>query len=502
MVIANSNKHIAPYWNSSTNLKMGLNQLGIRNVAEQMFARLLPGLNNVSSRIRYYSFYCWLIQHFYKDKDYVNEKDFNPYLRRAELLLAFINGTKDNSQGIPGINYVLQQFQDNIEFISLKEGAKNSDGSYWANPGGIFRQYYSASLEEIGLIGVNVNSSQIYNITRNDGFVNGEILAESFASSVGDDGRLFLNLLTQDDVNVEELRKLNDSFSMKLMPDTSHERNILQRLLLQKDQPASDSLTFHRHNTIKYVLEYLYINNVSLDAIGFSKHMYLEYHRGQKDLTTWGWYAYFLDDNWQYQLTRLFHSVLLIIKNSKDLWTPIENVLENISNSIINDMGIEASTPLNELLSMISLSNNNTVTDAVNNLLWYYKENVSMIDESVQHYHEINVEYETFFDFMRKVTNNLQNSTSTFIKQLVTEDVIYRHYSVSFRKMLQTGLATQKFSIESGCLRFIDDWDTSHTSPRIDTLRNFLIDLRLINIDGKVSPLGVELLSAMNNEHS
>ena len=52
MVIANTDKHVAPYWNDGINLKLGLNQLGIRNVAEQLFAKLLPGLNNVSSRIR------------------------------------------------------------------------------------------------------------------------------------------------------------------------------------------------------------------------------------------------------------------------------------------------------------------------------------------------------------------------------------------------------------------------------------------------------------------
>ena len=140
------------------------------------------------------------------------------------------------------------------------------------------------------------------------------------------------------------------------------------------------------------------------------------------------------------------------------------------------------------------------VTNAINNLLWYYKMDVDFMGKSEQHYHDIGVEVENFCDFMGRVKQSLDSPFYDYVRRLLVEDVIFRHYRVSFRKMLQTGLATQKFSIENGNIRFIEDWPTSHTSPRIDTLRDFMIDLRLINKDGNLTELGVELFKRMNDE--
>ena len=61
--------HKVPFFNKTADLKAVLNQLGLRNASEVLYTSLLPGLNNVSNRIRYYSFYCWLIGEFYKNRE-------------------------------------------------------------------------------------------------------------------------------------------------------------------------------------------------------------------------------------------------------------------------------------------------------------------------------------------------------------------------------------------------------------------------------------------------
>ena len=71
-----TNTHIVPFFNKTADLKVGLNQLGLRNASEALFTSLLPGLNNVSNRIRYYSFYCWLIGEFYKNRESFTDKEF------------------------------------------------------------------------------------------------------------------------------------------------------------------------------------------------------------------------------------------------------------------------------------------------------------------------------------------------------------------------------------------------------------------------------------------
>ena len=73
------------------------------------------------------------------------------------------------------------------------------------------------------------------------------------------------------------------------------------------------------------------------------------------------------------------------------------------------------------------------------------------------------------------------------------------------RKLHQTGLATQKFIIEDGHLRYIDGWDSTYTSPRIDTLKQFLRDLGLIEDDNGLQTLtssGKDLLNQLQNEYT
>ena len=151
--IANKNTHVVPFWGKESDLKVGLNQLGIRNVAEQLFVTLLPGLNNVSARIRYYSFYCWLLCKFYEGRNEADKKTFVTYIRKSELLSALIHATvSEMSEGIPGIQYAQDHYPKGTVLYNLHSGIYKDDGStqhtYWAMSGGVFRQYYSASLVE------------------------------------------------------------------------------------------------------------------------------------------------------------------------------------------------------------------------------------------------------------------------------------------------------------------------------------------------------------------
>lgn len=94
-----------PFMGEGIKINAGLNQLGMRSIGEQLFNKLLPGLNNVPSRIRYYSFYCWLFNRFYEGIEEAKVSDFQFYYKKAEYLLALINSDKT---GIPGSTYAIK----------------------------------------------------------------------------------------------------------------------------------------------------------------------------------------------------------------------------------------------------------------------------------------------------------------------------------------------------------------------------------------------------------
>lgn len=480
MVIGNTNKHIAPYWGSEPNLKHGLNQLGIRNVAEQLFSTLLPGLNNVSVRIRYYSFYCWIIHQFYVGKDYIIDKEFNPFIRRAELLLALINATLDDSIGIPGINFASALLENGDNTFSLTKGADIENSStYWANAGGIFRQYYVASLVELGLIGQNDKYPSIYNITKVEGYINGQMLADKFSKSVGEQAVTFLDAIKKGEISLDELHAMNAAFNMKNLSEITEERLCLQNMLLQHDNPLKTDGSIHRRKTILMILEYLHTNRVALKPLLFSQHIYSQY-RESEDTTQWGWYAYYLDNSWQYQLTQIFHNILIILKNSEKLWTPVNEVSDSIAMDTISNFNVRPEISVEEFIAiMTDEPRHNPTAENFRILFRLYRDNCHHVKTSEQHYQDLNILSENFCDFMKMVNSSLQKRIFDFIKSLV-EDIIYRHYRVSFRKMMQTNMATQKFAFENGCLRFLEGWEATNTAPRIDTIRNFLLDLNII----------------------
>ena len=82
------NNFYAPFMGDNQSLSVGLNPLGIRTASEQLFTTLLPGLNVVTLRIRYYSFYCWLLKRFFAQRSHANLVEFRRHLRLSELLMA------------------------------------------------------------------------------------------------------------------------------------------------------------------------------------------------------------------------------------------------------------------------------------------------------------------------------------------------------------------------------------------------------------------------------
>ena len=67
------------------------------------------------------------------------------------------------------------------------------------------------------------------------------------------------------------------------------------------------------------------------------------------------------------------------------------------------------------------------------------------------------------------------------------------------RKFSQNGVPTQKLTIENGYVRGLSTYDATHSSPRINTLRNYATDLGLIE-GYKLTPKGMELLKMLEND--
>ena len=477
-----TNTHIVPFFNKTADLKVGLNQLGLRNASEALFTSLLPGLNNVSNRIRYYSFYCWLIGEFYKNRESFTDKEFYKYIRYSEYLLALIHSRGQDVDGIPGITYALSTRSQGGPNFDLQSGTYNSQGNtksetYWVNAGGVLRQYYSSLLKDIAILKENNEKNSILNISKEDGLVSGSMLADEFAKNVGEDGPKFLKIVQRGNVSAEELNSLESSFNMRKFPQKSN---------------------------------YHYLKHFSQNGTkeSFTKYMYDEFLNGHSDDDcVLGWYRYYLNDNWQYQTSVIFVALLNQLSNKAD-WQEVSSVAEELALSIINDIGAKykdgtlkeicACIDKNDIASKPQRGNLDTeAAPALVNLLMMYNTNKDVRSKRPDYREAFpSAVNSDFYSFMDEIDKSLETNFYEWLKDYILKKIIFCHYQVALRKYLQTGIASQKFIYENGMIRFLNGSEATHTGPRIDTLYDFVSDLELVDDKG-ITDKGILLLNKL-----
>lgn len=487
-----------PYVGETDNIKIGLNPLGVRNAGEALFTRLLPGMNNVTLRIRYYSFYCWIVTQFYKGRDKVSKDEFNLFIRKAELLLALVDAYTDNPGGVPGTLFaVARRDESQTGLFDLNEGAalKQRSGTYWANQGGVLSQYYIASLLDMGLFGVNAHNSKLFNIYRDDtsGFVNGDMLADAFQESIGKEAaNLFLSYIEKGNVTVEQLKALQEPFGMKSLVGKDTERDLLTKMLLQQDYPAREEVSWHRKRTILYFLEYAAQATEKLSDLDFAAYMYDRYAESPatQDQTSLMWYCFHLNDEWQYMFTQLFVRTLEKLRGKPGQRAHIRELVQEMADEMVESF---VSTTVEDALEEAEINLQSKEWDK-DTPAYAFCKLLSMVSQNAQHIEASHdATFSGTYSFFRFASDVLMRKSDLhdLAAWLIEERIIYQHYVTAFRKQQATGIASQKFVIDKDYLSFIDTYTyiISHESPRIVSLMNFLTDLQLITENG-ITELG------------
>lgn len=145
------------------NFIRGLDPLGLQNTSDSTFSILLPGLINVTGRIRYFSFYCWLLDEYSKRVGSNDPKEQKKFIMTAEYIIALSSQFYIGNNGSnPGSNNAKLEIQNNeIDLYNLNAGIYKPDGTtaniYWNFGWGTFGQNYLRSMRDIGII-INCDS--------------------------------------------------------------------------------------------------------------------------------------------------------------------------------------------------------------------------------------------------------------------------------------------------------------------------------------------------------
>lgn len=505
-----ADSHIAPYLAKSITPVFGLNHLGLRNAAEDLFTTLLPGLNGVTLRVRYYSFYCWITGEARKvimgKPDPAEE--FRLFIRKSEILLALINAYRDPTvTGIPGIDYarnILNQEHGDIDLVRCvhrPENSRDTTGTYWANRGGILRQYYNASLKDMALLpslkdypSISV-PSQVSDDLPEDTIL-GETLGQAFAQSIGEKAsERFLSCVLRSSVSDSDLKKMQDSFIMKDFGEIGPERDLLIDTFNQKDVPDSElNNRFLRRDTIRLFLDYTAHDRAEglRDAEQFPTVIYEKVLDGElNDACSLGWYAYHINDRWQYHSSVVFRCLLDILDKDSG-WVSVKDLSDSLSKEMYHYLVKKEGLSLGEVCNLIdegvidNLDHKTTggvAADAMVSLLRLYCENrihPDIVESYKNAFKDIRIHHSDFFTYMDELDGLQESSFLDFLRDFLVTKIIYQHHTVSLLKYSATGIASNKFLLEDGYLRFLEQTECTATAPRIVPLIEYLTDLGLL----------------------
>jgi hypothetical protein len=220
--------------------KNGLDPLGMQNSSVNLYQTFLPGISNVTLRIRYYGLYAWLCRTYAQSDGSDDPERWKRFVRRAEALYALIAHRAGGQGGVAGIQWAEKAYENApgevIDFAAAAD--PDNEIKYLKQAWGAYGAAYGSQLFAIGIFwespdhAIPVPSKTF-----------GDRLAQVFADGLGELAPLFSEIVTRGSVTRDELDRLTSIVPSEIGL-TGDERAIYQEILLTPAEPEdSDALS-------------------------------------------------------------------------------------------------------------------------------------------------------------------------------------------------------------------------------------------------------------------
>ena len=516
-----------PFWAKSGNYTRGRDPLGVQNSSISVYATLLPGMTNLTLRLRYYGLYLWLLDEYHKlPNENVFKQNFNSqytFIRRAELIIALLMQSKHpNEQSIIGSNFAsdkLNNFNDTGTFNISKGADKNKDtekGSvYWDYTSGALGQYYAGSLIALNLIEIR------------DGYFvrteeKGVELANTYRNSISKKAIiLFLNRISEGKLELSDIDMLEDFAINKNYKDTDEGKFYLKMLLAddgKKHVKKNGMIPSQRRDTISLFLKLLSTKNNEWEHL--PKFEYINIlSNSENNGAQFGWYYYYLNELTHYCIESIFWGLLCEIDKGSYLVKDFTNhIRENVHSELKNHLNIDETITIKESLTLIKddsetldylskieeeINNNNpfkAISLSIIFLQKLYNDNIDLLDKAKAYavsHSLLEKNGNALSIFSEYLESKMSLKTDDYITNIVLK-LINEHIRVAYAKMGNGDKNLLKFIVEDNFLIHIETMKPNFTNPRLKTLYNFTRDLGLVSSKSKLSEDGNSLFKKLN----
>ena len=518
-----------PDWTSKEE-KRGLDPLGMQTTSIALYQQLLPGMSNVTLRMRYYGFYAWLAKRYAKEVSDTSVERWCQYLRRAEALYALVAAHSGGEQGVAGTKWAFRKLAgcngDVIDF-SLSCDRSSGEPQYLKQKFGAFGAAYGSQLIEIGILAY-VPGHDIPVTTEDIG----ESLADAFAAAIGELGHAFHKAADRGQVEKTELELLRLMLPSQIV-ESSLERMLYQDVLFgregKKDRGAetrrlSLSLVLRAAQANKSLVntnEVRWATYASRNQLGESLGSLSDEEEDQR----FAWHVYHAND--------LLHAAYeALMKFSLDVLSvppsgmPLEQLVVRVVSKLLPAMEARKAVTWRDLVAAIPLAGNPRASnEALSELSLanaiFEKSNV--VGLSNEEWAEsalllLAVLHKRLGPRLAEITSKLPVlGPSPFIQSIVTElpflealadkpvaellgrlikqRVLQRHLWVAVQKFRSQGDYTFLLESDEGRMRVRQKDGPVLTNPRLSSAIAFLKDIHLLGPDG-LTALGMEELEA------
>lgn len=509
---------LMPNWTSGGAWTLGRDPLGIQATSVRMYRSLVPGLTNVTNRLRYYSFYCWVIERYEAIEHSGDVERWSRFIRRAEALFA-LGCNLSNAEGADGLagniwaRKVVKALPNGHFDIRPATDDYAGPGQYLGAKRGNFGQFYIASMTEEKFLAPTATIPIVDSTGRR--------AAAAFQDAVGAEADRLLTAIRDGAVTIDALTAIGHAIHPSHIPDDSEEMTLLRAYLLAEgDEPTNNGKA--RRASCWLLLDLL-SKGVAVDDEASQRRAF--YNRALPDGAAYAppgqtanvWRAYQANELCHIALEALLNALVARLQDKlvgedpdillAEVVQPILNGLD-ASGVTWQDWATAAGVEMSGQEDALSDSILEILADESRPLehkglesavlllavLWArWGDDGQEVRETIQGF--AGRAGRSLAGVIATLNTHAQASTAQALCQMLRRHVIADHLAIAGRKLAASGTFTYHFTSADGALADGRVATYGYTNPRLQNLVRFLRDSGLH--DGAVvTPLGQSFLHA------
>ncbi|TBG15992.1 hypothetical protein [Rhizobium leguminosarum] len=486
-----------PEWTERAD-KRGLDPLGMQNPGVSLYQTLLPGISNVTLRIRYFAYFCWVSDAYARNGASNEFAAWRTWVRRAEALFALVSSYHGGESGVGGVEWADRRLALEELEIDFAQAASNDPNvtRYLRQSLGVFGGAYYSQMVEVGLFVEGEHGIQ----RASNGL--GRSAAAAFREAIGQDVETMLvDSIKSAKVTPDVLDELLPILPSAI-PEGSNELAIYEQLLLKPAGVEGTVGDLSRSSSLKLVLESARAMECRPDPMSVRWHLFSTrtFDHPALDRQRVRWEAYHCHDIMQIAAAALLEWAIDLMgeqdagltvaeirgavwqrleshDGADDPWSefqgridPREHDYREGWSRLTGRRGIAEQKSWDAVLMLAALFERVAHDSALS-------ETMHLELRGAGNARSIVTELKWFADRAAETVRDL-------IAAYVVERLVMRHSWVAMQKLRRQKDYTFLFEVRDGRLLRRNGYAPVATTPRLNPAIQFLVDVGLIDDDG------------------